>query len=265
MFIDNGNEDVRIKPVNDLTFSDDFMFGAVMQNEEICKGVIERLLQIKIDRIEYPELQKTIKPLYNQRGVRLDVYVKDSNRVFDVECQTYDEKAIGKRVRYYQSMLDADSLLHGEPYRNLKESYILFLSLKDPFGKGLPVYTFNRTCKEDGTVCLGDMSHNIIFNCSGWKQEKNTELREFLSFVKGNGKANSKLTQEIHNMVEQKKFENTFINEYMAWCLHDNDVEQRGIQQGIQQGAASQKAEDEKLIAEKDAEIARLKELLSKK
>lgn len=35
------------KPVEELTFADDFMFGAVMRDKEICKGVIERLLKIR--------------------------------------------------------------------------------------------------------------------------------------------------------------------------------------------------------------------------
>ena len=43
----------QIKPIDQLVFSDDFMFGAVMRDAEICKGVLERLLQIKIDHIEY--------------------------------------------------------------------------------------------------------------------------------------------------------------------------------------------------------------------
>ena len=75
------------KPVEELTFTDDFMFGEVMKNEKICIGVLERLLNIKIDHIEYPELQKSLKPFYTSKGVRLDVYVKDSDRVFDVELQ----------------------------------------------------------------------------------------------------------------------------------------------------------------------------------
>lgn len=75
----------EIKPVGQLVFSDDFMFGVVMRNPEICKGVIERLLQIQIDHIEYPELQKAISPFYSKKGVRLDVYVADSDRVFDFE------------------------------------------------------------------------------------------------------------------------------------------------------------------------------------
>ena len=46
------------KPVEELTFTDNFMFEAVMRSSpEICAGVIERLLKIKVDRIEYPEVE----------------------------------------------------------------------------------------------------------------------------------------------------------------------------------------------------------------
>ena len=82
----------NFKPVEELVFSDDFMFGAVMHDPEICKGVLERLLQVRIDHIEYPELQKTISPFYTKKGVRLDVYVADSDRVFDVEYQLYKKR-----------------------------------------------------------------------------------------------------------------------------------------------------------------------------
>ena len=68
------------KPIEELTFTDDFMFGRILQNPEICKGLLERLLEIKIDKIEYPTLQKTISPHYKSKGIRLDVYVEDSSR-----------------------------------------------------------------------------------------------------------------------------------------------------------------------------------------
>ena len=61
------------KPFEELDFSDDFMFGKIMRNGEICAGVIERLLKIEVDRIDYPELQKEIAPYYTSRGVRLEV------------------------------------------------------------------------------------------------------------------------------------------------------------------------------------------------
>ena len=76
-----------MKLIEELTFTDDYMFGYVMRNEEICKGLLERLLGIKIQRLEFPTLQKTIAPHYESKGVRLDVYVQDSTRVFDIEIQ----------------------------------------------------------------------------------------------------------------------------------------------------------------------------------
>ena len=88
------------KPVEELTFTDDFMFGTIMKNKGICKGVLERLLHIKVDKIEYPSLQKTIAPFYESKGIRLDVYVSDPDRIFDIEIQTSIPPSLPKRTRY---------------------------------------------------------------------------------------------------------------------------------------------------------------------
>ena len=37
-------------------------------------------------------------------------------------------------------------------------------------------------------------------------------------------------------MVQAKRFEQTFVNEYLAWNLHDYDVRQRGIKEGREDG-----------------------------
>ena len=223
------------KSVDQLVFTDDFMFGAVMREPEICQGVLERLLQIKIDHIEYPELQKVISPFYMRKGVRLDVYVANSDKVFDVECQSYKVENIGKRTRYYQSMIDIDSLMKGADYSELKESFVIFICTDDPFEKKLPVYTFERKCKENESVDFGDQTHHIVFNAAAYADEKNPEIKDFLSFVKNN-KAESDFTRGIANMVQTKKFEQTFVNEYLAWNLHDQDVERRGKLEGRKEG-----------------------------
>ena len=49
---------VKQKEYEKLELKDDFMFGKVMQNEAICKEFLERLMDIKIDNITYPERQK---------------------------------------------------------------------------------------------------------------------------------------------------------------------------------------------------------------
>ena len=78
---------MTFKPIEELFFTDDYMFGTVMRNPEICKNILETLLNIQIEKLEYPELQKSISTYYESKGVRLDVYVKDSDKVFDIEIQ----------------------------------------------------------------------------------------------------------------------------------------------------------------------------------
>lgn len=52
------------KKFEDLTISDDFMFGIVMRDPKYCKPFLETILNIKISRIEYPKDQKqSIFPL----------------------------------------------------------------------------------------------------------------------------------------------------------------------------------------------------------
>lgn len=87
----------------DLGISNDFLFGKVMQNPKLCKELLKRILpELKIGHIEYPELQKEIKPDADAKSIRLDVYVKDNeNVVYNVEMQASDTKELPKRSRYY--------------------------------------------------------------------------------------------------------------------------------------------------------------------
>lgn len=92
----------------ELSIANDFLFGKIMQNPELCKELLRRILpDLNIDRIEYPELQKAIKPDMDARSVRLDVYVKDNkSTVYDIEMQVSDTKELPERNRYYQGMID---------------------------------------------------------------------------------------------------------------------------------------------------------------
>ncbi len=49
-----------IKTWEELEITDDFLFGKVMRNPEICKRTIEAILNIEVDHIDYPEEQKII-------------------------------------------------------------------------------------------------------------------------------------------------------------------------------------------------------------
>ena len=236
-----------LKPIEELTFTDDFMFGRIMQNPEICKGLLERLLEIKIEKVEYPTLQKSISPHYKSKGVRLDVYVQDSNRVFDIEIQNHLDENLPKRTRYYQSMMDVDLLLKGKNYTQLKESFVIFVCKEDFFGENMPCYFFTNTCRDKPDLQLGDKSYKVIFNASAFENEKNLEKKSILEYIIDK-KSTSEFTTKIDTLVEQTKLNEIFKGDYMAWGLAEFDAEQRGkkegysagvsdgIQQGLQQG-----------------------------
>lgn len=217
------------KPVDELTFADNWMFQAVLRDKEICTEFVERLLHIKIKNVEYPELEKSIAPFYTSKGVRLDVYLKDEDKVIDVEIQTYPQEALGKRTRYYQSMIDIDSLMKGHDYTELKDSYILFICQFDPFktsenSPGLPRYTFRTRCDESPNASLNDNCLKLIYNASAYKQEKDPLVRSILYFINTNDPGQDTFANRLSSLVETLKERDTFRQEYSAVNLHDRDL-----------------------------------------
>ena len=208
------------------------MFGTIMKNERICRGVLERLLHMKIGKIEYPTLQKSISPFYESKGIRLDVYAADNSRIFDIERQTNITPDLGKRSRYYQSMMDSDNLLKGQSYRELKESYVLFICLSDPFKQRLPVYTFKNTCEENPAVSLNDKSYKVFYNASAYEKESDKELFALLQYI-SRKQASSPLTDEINGLVEQAKRNEAFRSSYLSMNLREYDLRRMGREEGI--------------------------------
>ena len=98
-----GDMETKQTKWEELSISNDFLFGKVMQNPELCKELLQRILpDLNIERIEYPELQKSINMDMDARSVRLDVYVKDEKEVvYDIEMQVSHTKELAKRSRYY--------------------------------------------------------------------------------------------------------------------------------------------------------------------
>ena len=217
----------RHKSVEELTFTDDFMFGTIMKHKPVCKGVLERLLHIKVGKIEYPSLQKTIAPFYESKGIRLDVYVAESSRVFDIEIQTSVPPDLPKRTRYYQSLMDVDCLLRGQSYAELKDSYVLFICTQDPFNKGLPVYTFENTCREESGLFLADKSYKVFYNASAYGKEKDDELHALLRYL-CKKQATSNFTQTIDGLVESTKNNEKFRSVYMSLNIHRDDLLRQG-------------------------------------
>ena len=220
----------------EIGISNDFLFGKVMQEPELCKELLKRILpELDIIRVEYPELQKTIKPDADAKSVRLDVYVNDDKKtLYDIEMQATESGVLSKRSRYYQSMIDLQLIDKGQPYSELNRSYVIFICLQDIFGKGRHIYTFENICREDTTVLLRDEATKIFLNANGTMDDVSKELRAFLDYVAGKSVQEPEDTfiQKLEDAVNKAKCNLAWSHEYMTLFMRDQENLEKGHRKG---------------------------------
>ena len=234
---------MRAKKWEELDITDDFLFGKVMRNPEICKRTVEMILDIEIDRIEYLEEQKAIDMDFDPKSVRLDVYVKDSkDTVYNIEMQAANRDDLPKRSRYYQSMIDLQMIDRGQSYKKLKPSYIIFICLSDVFGKGSHVYSFENFCREDKEISLGDEAYKIFLNAKGIQNDVSPELKAFLDYVAGK-ESDDAFVKKLKVAVDKAKKNRAWRSEYMTLLMRDQENIEKGIAQGLAQGLKQGKAQ----------------------
>ena len=228
------------KTLKELNLEDDFLFAKVMSDKGICKEFLEKLLEIKIEKIEIPENQKTIDLLLETKGIRLDIYVKDqSNTVYNVEMQRGNHRNLPKRLRYYQGNIDLDLINKGDDYRKLSKSYIIFICTFDLFKSGRHKYTFETVCVEDNNIKLNDDTNKIILNTTGVIKDLSDELIDFLKYVEHSDDATAKestgtLVKNIHKRVIEVKNNPNVEVEFMTLLERDREKLEEGIEEGIE-------------------------------
>ena len=202
---------------NSLTLANNFIFCKVLEEDpDVCKELLEMLLDIKIDRIEQPKSEQTFKTDFDSRGIRLDVYVKDGpGRCFDIEIQTSNYMRLEKRARYYQGLMDVDSIQFGQEYSALKDSYVIFLCLGDAFGHRLPVYTFRYRAEEDKNILMNDGTVNIFFNATMYDKMQSENLRSFFKYLCGKN-SDDNFTDRLSELVERVKMNAQWRHRYMT-------------------------------------------------
>lgn len=225
------------------TFATNFIFCKIMESEpELCKHLLELLLHIEIDHLEPPQAERTFKESIDSKSVRFDVYTKDSTKIFDIEIQTVNKKNLPKRARYYQSLIDISNLNEGVNYRNLKESYVVFICLHDPFGKKQPVYTFENICTEKTELKLNDGTKKVFFNARNSDKIESAEEKTFFEFLK-NGTAGDEFTNTLKQKVILAKKNSDWRNQYMTWQQMIDDEKYDAREEGLAEGRAEGRAE----------------------
>ena len=226
--------DYKIKPWEELTIRDDYMFKLVMRRRRICKKMLEGTLRIRIEKIRYLETEKSITAPYRSKGIRLDVYVKDErNTVYNIEMQIrrLEGDALFKRTRYYQSMMDADLLVAGADYDELNKTIIIFICPFDPFGEGRYMYTFENICLENKNLNLLDGATKIFLNTKGQIGDIDDTIRAFLQYVDGVVTDNS-FVQEVEEEIRRVKLEEGERVNYMTFAMKMMEERKEGRKEG---------------------------------
>lgn len=241
------------------------MFSKIMRNAKLCKKLLEVILGIEIDHIEYPEAQKVIDLTLESKSIRLDVYVKDNQHtVYNVEMQTTNPKNLPKRSRYYQSMIDLHLIEKGNDYSELNKSYVIFICTEDIFHMARHIYTFKNVCMENPELVLGDDTTKIFLNAASVMDDVNGELKNFLSYI-ASGTPVDDFTYELEAAVTMAKNNEEWRLEYMTLHMLEQEIREEGLQQGmdvlgelIQHLLSANRIDDAKLAASDSESRSRL-------
>ncbi|MCI8983614.1 MAG: hypothetical protein HFG78_14655 [Hungatella sp.] len=196
---------------------DDFMRCLFRDNIPLAEFVL-RIITDKPDLIITDcETQKDMKRLAGARSICLDAYGMDSaGKKYDLEVQRQDKGADPHRARYHSSVMDIENLHSGQKFKELPDTYVIFVIEKDFYGQGKAVYPIERinlaTGKsfEDGEHILyvngeyrgesdiGKLMHD--FNCTQ-ADDMNFELMaERTRYLKEDPKGVSEMCQIMEDM-----------------------------------------------------------------
>lgn len=150
--------------IKQLRLMDDEFMTAVFDNNIEDTQLVLRIIT-GIDDLEVTEVisQREVKNLKG-RSVRLDVLAKDSDdKRYDIEVQRTDSGAIPERARYNSSLLDGSIVETGAKFKDLPETYVIFITENDVMEANLPIYHIERVVMETGKMFC-DREHIIYVN-----------------------------------------------------------------------------------------------------
>ena len=221
------------KKWHDATIQNNFVFGKTMElYPDLCRRLLELILNTKIKEISYPEREKTIEVKTDSKGIRLDVYVEENgtNRSFDVEMQVSNNDNIDKRMRYYQGLIDMDKLKRGQHYSKLGRSVIIFICPFDRFDYGLYFYSFSERCDQNPNIKLNHGATKIFLSTKGTVDDVSPDILAFLNYVDSgiiSGKFVEELDVAVNSVKSNKKARHDFMTLQMYLLEHEMETEKR--------------------------------------
>ena len=243
-----------------IPFTNDFIFALVMRDPYICKGIAELIIpdeeigEVKIamednsspdKKDEKDELEIALQACLDfgkdMRGVRFDAYVKTADKWIDIEMQTTNKHDLEKRSRYYQALMDTDCLEKGGRFKDLKNTYVVFICTFDYLGLGEPMYVVESYIRKND-LHFNDGTSKILLNTKCSPDKVPEKLRSFYEYINDPTKVGNKLIEGIDERVKKyntKEWRERLVTlEYMI-----AEAKEEGIAEGEASGRAAEKIE----------------------
>ena len=149
---------------------DTFMRGLFKNNIPLAELVL-RIIVGKPDlTLTKCETQADLKRVTGARSICLDAYATDSTgKKYDIEIQRSDNGADPHRARYHSSMMDVENLDADQDYRELPDTYVIFITENDVLGKGQLCYRVERRYRVERTgqyEIFDDDAHILYVNAA---------------------------------------------------------------------------------------------------
>lgn len=192
------------------SIKDNFIFGKTMElYPDLCRQLLELILNIKIKEISYPEREKTI----------------------EARTDSKDSDNLAKRIRYYQALIDLDKLKRGQHYSRLGESFIIFICPFDRFKQGRHFYSFRERCDQDTDLKLNDGATKIFLSTKGTVNDVSSDIKAFLNYVDSgivSGRFVKQLDDAVNAVKNNKKARLDFMTFQMYLLEQEIEAEERG-------------------------------------
>ncbi|KRM63763.1 hypothetical protein FC14_GL000222 [Ligilactobacillus agilis DSM 20509] len=211
-------------------FNDNVMFEMAMSKAKFCK----RLLQSVLPEFDFQQI-KVVVPKQSPSSdltqvgcIDLLCIPKIGDR-FNVKLQLVAERNLALRSRYYHAMMVEEMLATDEDYRNLRDTYVIFLGAFD-WSHAINHY---QMMSEHGDDILEDGTHTIILNAKSNWDEADAELRGVFQLILKEEATYGYLGPKVANDIARIKQSELGGEKYMA--LTDEfwqDIRDEGRQEG---------------------------------
>ena len=149
--------------IQDGRLMDDEFLTACFEDQPDCMELILKIILNRSDLVvDNVWVQHFIKNIQG-RSLQLDLHSKITDEEFNVEVQRESKRAKPRRARYHGSVLDANTLDQGNDFEKLPETYVIFITEKDIFKKGKPIYYVERFVMDDAGGQMFDDGLHILY------------------------------------------------------------------------------------------------------